>query len=77
MLGIDLFSGAGGMSTGALTCGIDVRYAVESDETAAATFALNHMKTTLFNRDIKKIRGSDFVLPRRVLSIKSRDIAVA
>lgn len=64
MLGIDLFSGAGGMSSGALACGIDVRYAVESDRIAAATFALNHAKTKLLNRDIKKICGSDFVLTR-------------
>lgn len=63
MLGIDLFSGAGGMSSGALTCGIDVRYAVESDRDAAASFALNHKKTKLFDRDIKKVKGSDFVLP--------------
>ena len=64
MLGIDLFSGAGGMSAGALASGIDVRYAVESDRNAAATFALNHQKTTLFNRDIKQVRGADLALPK-------------
>lgn len=32
MQGIDLFCGAGGMSTGAAMGGIDVRYAVELDK---------------------------------------------
>lgn len=60
MQGIDLFSGAGGMSTGAQACGVDVRYAVESDRNAAATFKLNHQGTTLFDYDVKKVKGSQF-----------------
>lgn len=60
MQGIDLFSGAGGMSTGATACGINVRYAVELDSHAATTFAGNHSGTVLFNRDINSVRGSDF-----------------
>jgi DNA (cytosine-5)-methyltransferase 1 len=60
MQAIDLFSGAGGMSIGALMCGIDVRYAVELDKHAAATFALNHKHTTLFNADIRKITSEHF-----------------
>jgi DNA (cytosine-5)-methyltransferase 1 len=60
MQGIDLFSGAGGMSEGALQCGIDVKYAVEKDIHAAATFALNHKSTSLFNRDIRSVQASDF-----------------
>ena len=34
MQGIDLFAGAGGMSIGAINCGIDIRYAVEMDAKA-------------------------------------------
>ena len=60
MQGIDLFSGAGGMSTGAEECGVDVHYAVESDRDAAATFAFNHQSTMLIKRDIRHVKGSDF-----------------
>jgi len=62
MVGIDLFSGAGGMSSGANAAGVDVRYAVESDRDAAATFAINHLSTKLFDYDIRKVKGTDFVL---------------
>jgi len=60
MQAIDLFSGAGGMSTGATMCGIDVKYAVEQDVHAAATFKLNHNKTNLFTRDIRKVKAREF-----------------
>lgn len=60
MQGIDLFSGAGGMSIGAIACGVDVRYAVELDPAASATFAFNHKKTKLFNCDIREVKGVDF-----------------
>jgi DNA (cytosine-5)-methyltransferase 1 len=60
MQGIDIFSGAGGMSTGAVECGIDVRYAVEFDRDAAETFALNHPRTELFRHDIKRVKATSF-----------------
>jgi DNA (cytosine-5)-methyltransferase 1 len=60
MQGIDLFSGAGGMSIGAMRSGIDVRYAVELDRNAAATFALNHKDTHMFNTDIHSVSASYF-----------------
>lgn len=55
MQGIDVFAGAGGMSMGAATCGVDVRYAVEQDPYAAGTFALNHTGVTLYDRDVREI----------------------
>lgn len=58
MQAIDLFSGAGGMSIGAAMSGINVRYAVELDKHAAATFALNHKHTTLLNQDIRTVKAS-------------------
>lgn len=61
MQGVDLFSGAGGMSEGASACGIDILYAVEADRYAADTFMLNHKKTKLFDYDIRKVKGSDFL----------------
>jgi predicted RNA methylase len=60
MQAIDLFSGAGGMSIGASMSGIEVRYAVELDKHAAATFELNHKSTTLLNQDIRKVTATQF-----------------
>lgn len=60
MQGIDLFSGAGGMSLGAEECGVAVRYAVESDRDAAATFAFNHKHTSLVQSDIRHVKSSHF-----------------
>jgi DNA (cytosine-5)-methyltransferase 1 len=60
MEAIDLFSGAGGMSLGAEACGVRVRYAVENDRDAAATFELNHPSTKLLKRDVRRLRASDF-----------------
>jgi len=60
MIGIDLFSGAGGMSLGALHAGIDVQQVVESDKHAAATYLANHQpKYGMFNNDIRLFRASN------------------
>lgn len=67
MRGIDLFSGAGGMSIGAAMAGVDVRYAIESDPHAALTFSDNHANTKVFSQDIRKIRADDLKLPRSKL----------
>ena len=48
------------MSAGASMSGINIRYAVELDKFAAATFKLNHPETKLFGCDIKKVKGSHF-----------------
>ncbi|ALO35291.1 hypothetical protein CMT41_11590 [Colwellia sp. MT41] len=59
MIGIDLFSGAGGMSLGALSAGIDVQQVVELDKYAASTYLANHTpKYGLFNDDIRKFKSS-------------------
>lgn len=49
------------MSSGAAQCGINVQYAVEADRFAAETFAVNHKQTKLFDCDIRKVKGSDFL----------------
>jgi DNA (cytosine-5)-methyltransferase 1 len=54
-VGIDLFSGAGGLSLGANMAGIDVVLAVEKDRHAATTYALNHPNTELLCIDIQKL----------------------
>lgn len=57
MIGIDLFSGAGGMSLGARQAGIDVQHVVEADEHAAATYLANHTpKYGIFVDDIRKFK---------------------
>lgn len=53
---IDLFAGAGGFSLGFEQAGMDVIYAVEQDQTAAATFRRNFM-ATVYAGDIRKIEG--------------------
>lgn len=60
MQGVDLFSGAGGMSIGATMSGINVRYAIGIDKHAAETFSLNHKKTQLLNQDIRKVNATHF-----------------
>jgi hypothetical protein len=54
-VGIDLFSGAGGMSLGAELAGVSAQYAVEKDIYAAQTYQLNHPNTIMLNSDIREI----------------------
>ena len=55
MIGLDLFSGAGGMSLGAIQSGINVISAVEQDYHAAKTFQKNHPSCEVLNDDIRHI----------------------
>lgn len=54
-IGVDVFSGSGGLSLGAEMAGIDVRYAVEVWPSAARTYKRNHPNSVVFNKDIKEI----------------------
>lgn len=60
MIGIELFSGAGGMATGAVQAGIDVRIAIENDAYAAQTYLRNHKNTTVVVDEIQNIKQFDF-----------------
>jgi DNA (cytosine-5)-methyltransferase 1 len=53
-VGIDLFSGAGGMSLGARLAGIDVLESVENDEHAVATYRHNNKGVKVFDKDIRR-----------------------
>lgn len=55
MIAIDLFAGAGGMSTGAMQAGIDVKFAVESDKYAASAYHKNHPQCEIFVGDIRSL----------------------
>ena len=54
MIGIDLFSGAGGLSLGAELAGIAIKMAVEKDTAAALTYSKNHHHVMMLNDDIRK-----------------------
>lgn len=58
MIGIDLFSGAGGLSLGAEWAGVSVVAAIESDKNAALTYLYNHPDTKVVNDDIHQIDPS-------------------
>ena len=55
IVGIDLFSGAGGLSLGAEMAGIPVKYAIEKDPFAVETYRANHPHTAVIHTDICKI----------------------
>jgi len=57
MIGIDIFSGVGGMSLGALMAGIDVKFAVENDKHTVETFLTNHKGITMINDDIQNLHS--------------------
>ena len=57
-IGIDIFAGAGGLSLGALMAGIDVRYAIELNPHAVASYSTNLKKTTVICDDIKKVKST-------------------
>jgi DNA (cytosine-5)-methyltransferase 1 len=59
IVGVEVFSGAGGLSLGAKWAGIDVRMAIEKDYYAAETYKLNHPETVIQNVDIKDIKKID------------------
>ena len=58
MIGIDIFSGCGGMTTGATLAGIQVKYAVELNNNSANTYSTNNKEVSMFNIDIRKFNSS-------------------
>ena len=50
--GIDIFSGAGGLSLGAEMAGIKISHAIEINESAAKTFTRNHKEAQIHKGDI-------------------------
>jgi DNA (cytosine-5)-methyltransferase 1 len=55
MIGVDIFSGVGGMSLGASMAGVNVKFAVEIDKYAAETFMANHEDVTMLNDDVQNL----------------------
>ncbi|HKB51004.1 MAG TPA: DNA cytosine methyltransferase [Solirubrobacterales bacterium] len=56
---VDLFCGCGGLSTGMLDAGIDVRVGVDSDAPSVATFDLNHAQrgSKALQADVRELSG--------------------
>ena len=61
LYGIDIFSGAGGLSLGAEMVGIKISHAVEINESAAKTFARNHKGAKVHQEDISKIKSEELL----------------
>ena len=55
LLGLDLFSGAGGLSFGAVNAGVEVICAIDNDKYSSETFKFNHPNSKVINDDIRKI----------------------
>lgn len=60
-IGVDIFSGAGGLSLGAETAGVTIGLAIEKDKAAAKTFEKNHPGVKVICDDIGKVAPLNFV----------------
>lgn len=60
-IGVDIFSGAGGLSLGAEMAGIEIIFAVERDKYAAETYRHNHPNTIMLQDDIHNIRPCEYI----------------
>lgn len=60
-IGVDIFSGAGGLSLGAEMAGIKIKLAVERDKSAAETYRYNHSDTIMLQDDIHNIEPQKFI----------------
>jgi DNA (cytosine-5)-methyltransferase 1 len=57
MIGVEIFSGAGGMSLGASLAGVNVMCGVDINASCTETFKHNHPDATVINSDIRKVRN--------------------
>ncbi|MDM8514570.1 DNA cytosine methyltransferase [Desulfobacterales bacterium HSG16] len=58
-IGVDIFSGAGGISLGAEKAGIQVKTAVDVDKYSLETYQFNHKKAEVIHEDIRNVDPSD------------------
>jgi DNA (cytosine-5)-methyltransferase 1 len=59
---IDLFAGAGGLTTGFHMAGFESLCAIDIDPKALATYKHNYPKTKIINQDIRQVNPSDLRL---------------
>jgi DNA (cytosine-5)-methyltransferase 1 len=72
-IGVDLFSGAGGLSLGFEQAGFDVVAAVEIDPVHCATHEFNFPKCAILCRDVSSVTGDEI---RTAAGIGKRDVDV-
>ncbi|MCP5061551.1 MAG: DNA cytosine methyltransferase [Ignavibacteriae bacterium] len=60
-VGVEIFSGAGGLGAGATMAGINISVAVEKDTFSLRTYKRNHPKVKTINADIKRTIGTDLI----------------
>lgn len=72
-VGVDLFSGVGGMSLGFEQAGFDIVAAVEIDPVHAAAHAFNFPETTVIARSVRELSGRDI---RTLAGIGDRKVDV-
>lgn len=60
-IGIDLFAGAGGLTLGAQWAGIEVKFAIEVNHSAAMTYQRNNKQATVLQEDIRNLKARDFI----------------
>jgi len=58
-IGVDIFSGAGGMSLGAEHSGIQIKTAVDIDKYSLETYKYNHKETKVIPEDIREVDPTD------------------
>lgn len=68
-IGVDVFSGAGGLSLGAEMAGFQVKFAVEKDRSAAETYRYNHPGTLVVEDDIHNVNPLEYLKPDEHVSI--------
>lgn len=61
LISIDLFAGCGGLTEGMHKAGFETKVAVELVDLAARAFELNHVKTTVIKKDIRKIKKKEVI----------------
>lgn len=70
-IAIDLFAGAGGLTTGLKIAGFRICAAVELDQRAAATFRTNHPRVHLESSDIRKVKCDELM---RTLGLRKGEL---
>lgn len=66
LIGVDIFSGAGGLSLGAEMEGIKVQYAIELNSSAAKTFVRNHSGAKVICEDIRTLNPKEIIKDKNV-----------
>lgn len=69
LYGIDIFSGAGGLSLGAEMAGIQISAAIEINSNAAKTFMRNHKDAKVLQGDIKEIDPTSLQIGNRSIFV--------